>query len=281
MPKVTEPIGDARVEFDIYADLAQRMGNKEAFTEGLSAEGWLRRIWSDTQAAGAAQGEPLPDWDSFIEGDMVTLFDPRPDHVFLAEYRTDPDLNPLPTPSGRIEIFSETLAGYGLSDCAGHAKFYPPRDLLAGAGPLYLLSGQPETRLHSQLDNGAYSLSRKIKGREPVLIHPEDAATHGIADGDVVELFNARGRCLAGARVTDDIRKGCVFLWTGAWWDPDFDAPQARDRHGNPNALTHDMRTSSLSQSPAAHSAMVDLRKLEGPVPDITVHRPPTLLPDT
>ncbi|MBM7070309.1 molybdopterin dinucleotide binding domain-containing protein [Actibacterium sp. 188UL27-1] len=144
-----------------------------------------------------------------------------------------------------------------------------------------MLSGQPKTRLHSQLDNGAYSMSFKVQGREPVLIHPDDAAARGISDGDVVELFNARGGCLAGARVTDEVFEGCVFLWTGAWWDPDFDAPQARDRHGNPNALTHDLRTSSLSQSPASHSARICLRRFDGELPEITVHDPPVLYSGT
>ncbi|WP_367278595.1 hypothetical protein [uncultured Tateyamaria sp.] len=82
---------------------------------------------------------------------------------------------------------------------------------------------------------------------------------------------------MAGARVTDEILEGSIFLWTGAWWDPDFSAPQSRDRHGNPNVLTHDLRTSNLSQSPASHSARVSLHRFEGDLPDITVHDAPTL----
>ena len=134
----------------------------------------------------------------------------------------------------------------------------------------------------------------KIKGREPVLIHPNDAAARGISDGSVVELFNSRGRCLAGARVTDDVREGCVFLWTGAWYDPDFESlsddsaaasvaeasasPNTPiDRHGNPNVLTHDQRTSSLSQSPAAHSARVEVRAWpqDRPLPSVRAFEPP------
>ena len=141
--------------------------------------------------------------------------------------------------------------------------------------PLYLLSGQPKTRLHSQLDNGDYSRSHKISGREPVLIHPSDAERRGINDGDIVELFNARGRCLAGARITDEVAQGCVFLWTGAWYDPDFSAPQARDRHGNPNVLTHDLRTSSLTQSPASHSALVEVHTFREDLPAVLAHRAP------
>lgn len=277
MHKLADAPSEARVEYDIYCDLAARLGTETAFSEQRSSLDWVKHIWKQTQENGASHGVDLPDWEAFQAGDVVTIPDPSPNQVFLAEFRSDPVANPLPTPSGRIEIYSETLASFDLPDCKGHACFFPPRDLEAGQGDLYLLSGQPKTRLHSQLDNGDYSLSHKIKGREPVLIHPEDAARRGVSDGDVVELSNARGRCLAGARVTDEIMEGSIFLWTGAWWDPDFDAPQFRDRHGNPNVLTHDLRTSSLSQSPASHSARVSLHRFEGELPEITVHEAPTL----
>ena len=278
MPRLVAPVGEARVEYDIYADLAARLGVAEDFTEGKTADGWLHEIWELTRSRGREKGFDLPDWESFLAGDVIALDDPSPDQVFLAGYRADLEAHPLPTPSGRIEIFSETIAGFDLPDCKGHPAWFPPRDLAAAQGaayPLALLSGQPKTRLHSQLDNGAYSLSHKVAGREPVLIHPEDAQARGIAEGAVVELYNARGRCLAGARVTDEVHPGCVFLWTGAWWDPDFAAPQARDRHGNPNVLTHDLRTSSLTQSPAAHSARVEVRRFEGTPPPVEAHDPP------
>ena len=86
--------------------------------------------------------------------------------------------------------------------------------------PLHLVANQPATRLHSQLDFGATSLASKIRGREPVRIHPDDAIPRGIANGDIVRLFNHRGACLAGAIVTSMIRPGVVQLATGAWYDP-------------------------------------------------------------
>ncbi|MEM1432005.1 MAG: molybdopterin-dependent oxidoreductase [Pseudomonadota bacterium] len=278
MQKLTDPPGEARVEYEIYCDLAERLGVRAAFSQGRSTEDWLRWIWAETCAAAADQGLTLPSWEALQAGRAITLPDPAPAQVFLSEFRADPAAHPLPTPSGRIEIYSETIAQMNLPDCKGHAAWFPPRDVAAGEGRFYLLSGQPKTRLHSQLDNGAYSLSHKIQGREPVLIHPSDAAALQIRDGDVVELYNTRGRCLAGARLTDDVRRGCLFLWTGAWWDPDFAAPQARDRHGNPNALTHDLRTSSLTQSPAAHSARVSLRRFEGVPPRVEAHDPPAFV---
>ena len=275
MPAITKPVGEARAEFDIFADLAGRLGDAESFTDGLGTDGWLERIWEQTREAAKSAGERLPNWETFIAGDIVELKDPSPSEVFLSEFRADPRAHPLKTPSGRIELFSERIAGFELADCPGHATWFPPRDAIAGRHSLHLLSGQPGTRLHSQLDNGDVSMAEKVQGREPVLIHPRDAAARAIHDGDVVELFNDRGRCLAGARITENIRPGCVFLWTGAWYDPDYQAPADRDRHGNPNTLTHDLRTSSLTQSPASHSAMVEVTRFSGAHPPVQAHDPP------
>ncbi|MAV46384.1 MAG: hypothetical protein CBC49_008520 [Alphaproteobacteria bacterium TMED89] len=279
MPAHAAPPYQARLEYDIYADLADRLGSAEAFTENRTAEQWAEALWDVTRQFSSRAGVALPDWETFIAGDAIAVPDPSPEQVYLADFRADPEKHPLPTPSGRLELYSETIAGFGLADCPGQATWFPPRDDPAEHGPLFLLSGQPKTRLHSQLDDGAYSRSYKVKDREPVLINPADAAARGIADGDVVELFNGRGRCLAGARISDDVRPGCLFLWTGAWYDPDFSQSPPLDRHGNPNALTHDRRTSSLSQSPAAHSVRLDVRKwTKGEPPAVQAFAPPPFI---
>lgn len=278
MPKAVDPPGEARVEFDIYCDLARRLGTETAFSEGRDADAWLRKIWLDTQSVARQHGAVLPDWDQFIAGDIVELPDPSPNQVFLSDFRRDPLANPRQTPSGRIELYSELVAGFGLAECNGHATWVEPHDWAAADAdtyPLALVSGQPGTRLHSQFDNGSVSRAAKIAGREPLLINPLDAARRSTSDGDIVELFNARGRCLAGARVTDDVAEGTVFLWTGAWYDPDFETRDHRDRHGNPNVLTHDLRTSEFSQSPAAHSARVEVQKFSGNPGPVRAHEPP------
>ncbi|MEM6277361.1 MAG: molybdopterin-dependent oxidoreductase, partial [Pseudomonadota bacterium] len=268
MPQAVRPPGAAQTEFDLFTGLAARMGVVEEFTEGLDEEGWLRRLWEDTRA----HAPDLPDWDAFMAGGPLVLNDPYPDRVFLSEFREDPEKHPRPTPTGRIELYSDVVAGFDLPECPGHAAWSLPRETEG----LALLSGQPATRLHSQFDDGALSMGGKVAGREPVLIHPEDAAMYGICHGDVVELESIRGRCLAGARLTDEIARGCVFLWTGAWYQPD---DQGHCQHGNPNVLTHDLRTSDWSQSPAAHSTRVQIRRFFGDPPDIHVHRPPPFVP--
>ncbi|SUE06666.1 Dimethyl sulfoxide/trimethylamine N-oxide reductase precursor [Pantoea agglomerans] len=107
--------------------------------------------------------------------------------------------------------------------------------------PLHLLSSQPRTRLHSQYDHGRVSRATKIAGREPLWMHPEDAAARGIEENSIVKVFNGRGALLAGVHLTQDILPGVVQMSTGAWYDPlDQQEGQPLDKHGNPNVLTQD-----------------------------------------
>jgi biotin/methionine sulfoxide reductase len=142
--------------------------------------------------------------------------------------------------------------------------------------PLHLVANQPATRLHSQLDFGAVSLASKVKGREPVRIHPLDAADRGIADGDVVRLFNHRGACLAGAVLSDAVRPGVVQLATGAWYDPlDPTEDDPLCVHGNPNVLTRDAGTSKLAQACTGQLTIVQIERYNGPLPPIRAFDPP------
>jgi biotin/methionine sulfoxide reductase len=151
---------------------------------------------------------------------------------------------------------------------------------LAARFPLHLISNQPATRLHSQLDHGAVSRAGKVAGREPVLINPRDAAARGVLNGDVVRIFNDRGACLAGAIVTDDIRCGVIQLATGAWYDPLQPGEAGTlDCHGNPNMLTADRPTSRLAQGPTAHSALVELERWGDVPPPVRAFTPPPILP--
>ena len=86
--------------------------------------------------------------------------------------------------------------------------------------PLHLISNQPTTKLHSQLDFAGISREAKVDGREVVTLASADAAARGIAEGDIVRLFNDRGETLASARISDDVRPGVILLPTGAWFDP-------------------------------------------------------------
>jgi biotin/methionine sulfoxide reductase len=202
---------------------------------------------------------------------------PDPGQVMLSAFRRDPGRFPLSTPSGKIEIFSATIDGFGYPDCPGHPVWIEPTEWLGGQGRyhLQLVANQPRRRLHSQLDVGAYRQEGKIRGREPAAMHPGDAAARGITDRSCVRLFNDRGSCLAGVMLTDDIRPGVVQLSTGAWYDPDPDDPSFC-RHGNPNVLTADRPSSALSQGNTGQLTMVEIEPYDAPPPELSVHRPPT-----
>jgi biotin/methionine sulfoxide reductase len=277
MHRAVPPPGEARNDHDIFAGLAARLGFAEAFTEGRAEMDWLRHLYDVFRQQAARARSELPDFDERRVGARAPL--PDDGRVLFAEFRRDPEAHPLATPSGRIEIFSETIAGFGYDDCPGHPAWLEPAEWLGGARarryPLHLVSHQPSTRLHSQLDCGGVSLANKVRGREPVLIHPDDAARRGIADGDVVRLFNDRGACLAGARLTAAVRPGAVALATGAWYDPE--APAGLDRHGNPNVLTLDKGTSRLAQGPSAHTTLVEVEKAQGAPPRVAAFEPPEI----
>ncbi|MQA03333.1 MAG: molybdopterin guanine dinucleotide-containing S/N-oxide reductase [Streptosporangiales bacterium] len=283
MQQAVEPIGAARNDYDIFTDLAARLGIVDAFTEGRDETGWLQHLYDTFRDGAQRHGVAVPDFETFWKQGHAEL-PTWPAHVLLGDYRADPDGQPLRTPSGRIELFSATIDGFGYDDCPGHPVWLEPGEWLgaqqAQEFPLHLLSVQPATRLHGQLDMGRVSAANKVRGREPVVMHPSDAAARGISDGDIVVVRNDRGRCLAGARVDDGIRPGVVQLATGAWYDPvEPGRIGALDKHGNPNVLTPDHGTSKLGQGPSAHSALVEVEPYTDALPEISVFDPPAVEP--
>ncbi|WP_427184497.1 molybdopterin guanine dinucleotide-containing S/N-oxide reductase [Bordetella bronchialis] len=278
MHRIAPPHGQARDDYDIFADLSERLGTRQAYTEGRTSAQWLRHLYERTRAALAERGLDAPDFDTFWARGELTLPQQADDGGILRAFRDDPAGKPLPTPSGRIQISSPVVAGFGYADCPGHPAWLPPRDAPTEDHPLYLVANQPATRLHSQLDFGAHSVASKLAGREVCTMHPNDATERGIADGDIVELYNARGRCLAGVALSDGIRPGVVQLPTGAWFDPAPDSDPADPPfcvHGNPNVLTRDVGTSSLAQGCTGQLTAVQVRRYQGKVPPVRAFDPP------
>ena len=196
----------------------------------------------------------------------------------FAEFRRDPDQHPLATPTGKIEIFSSTIDGYGYPDCPGHPVWLEPDEWLGSAAAarfgLQLVANQPRSRLHSQLDVGAHSQSVKIAGREPARMHPCDAQARGLRDGDFVRIFNDRGACLAGLSVDDAVRPGVVQLSTGAWYDPRPGRPGVLPAR-EPQRAHRRLASSSLSQGCTGQLALVEVEAYRGTAPELSVTRPP------
>ncbi|GAA1650970.1 molybdopterin-dependent oxidoreductase [Georgenia ruanii] len=283
MHRVLEPPPGVPTDYEAFAALARRLGFGPAFTEGRTAAAWVRELYARTRDGLAGEGIGLPYFEEFWSSGVARTPEPAPvPERSFALLRADPGAHPFETPSGRIEIYSATVASFGYDDCPGHPTWLEPEEWLGGRAArrhgLHLVSNQPRTRLHSQLDHAAHSRKSEVHGREPILLHPDDARARGVADGQVVRVFNDRGACLAGARLTTDVRPGVVVLSTGAWFDPEEPGrPASLERHGNPNVLTPDRGASQLSQGPSPGSCLVELEPWAGPLPPIGCFTPPEI----
>jgi biotin/methionine sulfoxide reductase len=276
MRALTEPYAESRDDYDTFAALAERLGVGDQFTQGRTARQWLQHMY-EKWAAGLDFAAPT--FDQFWADGQLRL-PTEPGLTLLSDFRADPHTHRLHTPSGRIEIFSADIDGFGYADCVGHPAWFEPTEWLGGGRaatfPLHLLANQPASRLHSQLDTGALSQGSKVSGREPIRMHPEDAAERGLADGDVVRVYNDRGACLAGVVTDAGVRPRVVQLSTGAWYDPlDPADPDALCVHGNPNVLTDDVGTSALARGCTGAHVLVQVEKFAGPLPPVRAHQPP------
>src|SRR4029079_16097229 len=117
MQQAIAPIGQARNELDIFADLAGRLGFRDAYTENRTDMDWLRHLYEAARTVAAKGGEALPDFDRFWEAGIIQLPPAAKLPVLFEKFRADLAANPLKTPSGRIEIYSEKIASFGYDDC--------------------------------------------------------------------------------------------------------------------------------------------------------------------
>jgi biotin/methionine sulfoxide reductase len=276
MRQVTAPLGQARSDFEIFAALARNLGVEREFTEGRDERGWLAHLYEQWRREAS---DPGVDFERFWEIGRLEMPGEPDDQVLYDRFRADPARHPLPTPSGRIELFSHRIDSFGYADCPGHPTWLVPEDLQTPPGtgefPLFLVANNPATRLHSQLDHGATSAESKVRDREPLRIHPTDAARRGLSPGDLVRVTSATGSALAAVVISDGVRPGVVQLSTGAWFDPS--APKvATCIHGNPNAVTRDIGTSRLAQGCTGQLTRVEVAAFRTDPPPLRAYDPPT-----
>lgn len=282
MKKVIEPVDESRSDFAIFSGLAARLGVFSAFTNNWDEMDWIRDLYETARESAATHHIAMPDFPCFWREGFVAVNRRIRSHVLLADFRSDAAHHPLATPSGRIELFSETIASFGYKDCLGHPTWFEPIEWLGSPRtaqyPIHLLSCQPGSKLHSQYDHGEVSLREKIAARAPIRLSREDAIGRGIRASDVVRVFNDRGACLAGVVIDDTLKGGTAVLATGAWYDPlDPTTPMSLDKHGNPNMLTLDRGSSSLAQAPIPNSTLVEVELFRDPLPRVTAFLPPML----
>lgn len=264
MQQALPPQHDARSDHEIFTGLARVLGFAEAFTENKSERDWLRDMWERSQSSAKQQGFQLPTFEEFEAKGIYRLPEEHRVRDWMADFRESPELSPLQTPSGKLELYSATIADFGYDDCPGQATWLEPlewQETDRQRYPLHLLSPQPKRRLHSQYDQSKFSQDGKIDGREVLTMHPEAAAERQLKAGALVRVFNERGACLAGLSLDINQRKDTVTLPTGAWFKPS--TGYGAEQNGNPNVLTRDKGTSRLAQGPSAHTCLVQVEAVD------------------
>jgi anaerobic selenocysteine-containing dehydrogenase len=197
MPKILEPAGEARSLTRVLRDLAGRLGVSEFFPWDAD-EGPIDAIL-DHPATGHATVRALA-----AEGGMRALAISHvghPDCVF-------------PTPSGKVEFYSERARALGLPPLPVYEPLAP-----SDRYPLAFRQGRTLTQFHGFYDHGRALPSLARLDPEPRLwMSPAAAAARGIGQGQRIRIFNARGEFRARAHLTDGIPDATVWMrdgWTG------------------------------------------------------------------
>ena len=274
MQKLVDPLFQSKSDFDIFTELCKRFDRDKEYRQNKGEMEWLASLYEDCRAANKASF-PMPGFRQFWREGYVEFAAGKP-WVRHADFREDPEINSLGTPSGFIEIFSRKIERFGYDDCQGHPMWFEKSERSHGGPgsdryPLWMQSCHPDKRLHSQLcDSEEYRSRYAVQGREPVYLSPEDAKARGIKDGDLVRVFNERGQLLAGAVVTADYAPGVIRIQEGAWYAPQDETLGALDTYGDPNTLTQDIGTSRLAQATSANTCLVEIERYRGKAPAVT-----------
>ncbi|HNS50849.1 MAG TPA: molybdopterin-dependent oxidoreductase [Anaerolineae bacterium] len=232
------PQGAARNDYDIFCDLAERMGLGSSFSEGRSPSQWLKHFLAESDVSDVAAFQAT---GIFWGADQ--------DRVGLCDFARDPQANPLNTPSGKVEIAPAVYAATGspaVPTCRALSAD-PPY-------PLWMVTPHSRFRTHSQ-----YETIPWFKRRTPQFLwmSPGDAAARGISDGERVLVQSRQGRMRIPAHVTDEIMPGVVCLLQGTW--PVLD-PDGVESAGCANVLTSTEPTLP-SRGPRTHSVQVEVQK--------------------
>ena len=245
--KCIEPLGESRSHFQIAKDLATKLGLSEF--EDMSEEGVLRDV--------VVKGSAIPDYDNFKRNPVYRVHPPDRPYVAFRRQIEDPENNPFPTPSGKIEIYSQQLANMNDPNLPAIPKYIEawegPNDPMAQKYPLQLITIHPRRRAHTQGETIPWLMETQVQG---VQVNPADALSRRIADGDSVKVYNNRGVTMLPAVVTRRIKKGVVAIPEGAWYNPDQDG---LDKGGGPNVLTKD--ESSPGGGFVTNSCLVQVEK--------------------
>jgi len=230
-----EPLGESVSDYEMTCMIAEKLGLLKEYTDGRSIKDLIKLGFDTSGAADYISFEEWkekqywiapqdPDWQRFEVG--------------MEKFYKDPDNNPLTTPTGKLEFYSQRLADHFPDDVERPPS---PRWIPYGEShqesllcerakkyPLLVVSNHPRWGVHANHDDVTWFReikTCKVKGPDgyhyqTVWINPKDAEARGIEDEDVVNIYNERGGVLAGAYVTERVMPGAISTDHGAKYDP-------------------------------------------------------------
>ena len=256
-----EPPGECRPSYDVCADIADKFGKRDEFTEGKTQEDWIKELYE----AGAAEDPDLPSWDEIREQGVYKR--ELPPAIGLESFRNDPEANPLKTPSGKIEIYSEQLADIAATWELEDDEVINPIPVFTpgfqGYGsvtdeyPLYCAGFHHKSRTHSSF---GFIEELEQVARQQLWMNPLDAEPRGIADGDTVAVKSPAGEIRIEAKVTPRIVPGTIGIPQGAWHNADMDGDRV-DTGACVNTLTTYKPTPLAKGNGPAHSIIAQVTK--------------------
>ena len=261
LPQLVQPLGESRSDYRIAADLAERLGIAEQYTEGRDERAWTSWIVDRYRERWFPE---LPGLDEMLDENVGAYTQPVGEPIVgLADFCKDPERHPLNTPSGKLELFSSSMHRVGKPDEVPAVPKYiqeweSPFGPEAEQYPLQCIANHTLARVHSTHDNNDWL---QAAHRHRLAIHPLDAEARGIADGDRVRVFNDRGTTLVRCAITRRILPGVVNLPQGSWWAPD---DQGIDQRGSVNVLTSE-RWTPFAFGAALQTVMVQVAREESP----------------
>lgn len=286
--KVIEPLGESKSDYRIFAELAQRLGMSAMFTEGMSELDWCKRIFDGSDL------KDLISWKKFLKRGYAVVPAPKKElapamsHRWYYEGRQKdvPDPFPLPseytgqwnegmqTQSGKIEFIPQSLQKIDDPDRPPLNRYdqaWETRaDVNLGQYPLRLVSAHSRYSFHSLGDGKQGAISeigdhRVNIGGVPYLqvrMSQADADARGIAENDIVELFNARGSVLCAACITNRLPAGIIQTYqASAIYDPLGEPGYTPDRGGCVNLLTSNRSQTLQGSSMGPNACGIEIRK--------------------
>ncbi|MDP4083608.1 MAG: DMSO/selenate family reductase complex A subunit [Bacillota bacterium] len=255
--KTIKPLYECRDEYDVFAEVAGKLGVKDKYLENGSTI--LDLVKESVKRTKKELDPTFPSFEEFRKKGVhhFTFNEPL---IGFKKQIDDIEKNPFETPSGKIELFSKALWDlHQQEDIPAIAKYIPawegPSDPLKEKYPLQLIGWHYKRRCHSTYDNQEWL---EEAAKQEMWLNPQDAKARGISNGDRVQVFNDRGSLVIDVRVTERIIPGVAAIPQGAWYSPN---ESGIDQRGSLNVLTS-QRPTVLAKANPQQTNLVEVKKV-------------------